>query len=61
MKHRPKGNKVMFSVGIILILVQVSLMLGNFFDKSTVPILLGVMGIVFIGASNFRLFKTKKQ
>ena len=47
----------MFYVGIILIIVNVILMAGNFMGDSTSPIILATMGIVFIGASKFRPLK----
>jgi hypothetical protein len=52
-----KGSKAMFSVGIILIVATAILLLGNFMGESTFPMILGMMGIIFIGASNFRLLK----
>ena len=54
------ANKVMFYIGIILVLITAILMLGNFSGESTSPIVLGVLGIVFIGASKYRPLEGKK-
>lgn len=56
-KNKSIKNKTMFYVGIILIIVNVILMAGNFMGDSTSPIILATMGIVFIGASKFRPLK----
>ena len=54
-------NKIMFYIGIILIAIAAILLLGNFLGDSTSPIVLGVLGIVFIGASKYRLLEGKKH
>ena len=56
-KDKSIKNKAMFYVGIVLIVVNVILMAGNFMGDSTSPIILAIMGIVFIGASKFRPLK----
>ena len=56
-KNTPKSSKFMFFTGIIFSIASAILLLGNFMGESTFPITLGIMGVVFIGASNFRLFK----
>ena len=56
-ENKSKGNKAMFYAGIVFIIVSVVLLLGNFMGDSTFPTILGVMGVVFIGASKFRLLK----
>ena len=53
-------NKSMFYIGIILVVITAILLLGNFFDEGTSPIILGVLGIVFIGASKYRPIEGKK-
>jgi hypothetical protein len=55
-----KSSKVMFYTGIAFVIVAAILLLGNFRGDSTFPTILGVMGVIFIGASNYRLLKTKK-
>jgi uncharacterized membrane protein HdeD (DUF308 family) len=57
MKNKQKGNKTMFYLGIVLVIASAILFLGNFMVSSTLPTILGVIGIVFIGASKFRLLK----
>jgi hypothetical protein len=54
-------NKVMFYVGIALIVIAAILLLGKFSGDSTSPIVLGVLGIVFIGASKYRPLRGKKS
>jgi len=56
-KDKSIKNKALFYVGIVLIIVNVILMAGNFMGDSTSPIILATIGIVFIGASKFRLLK----
>jgi len=51
----------MFYVGIILIIITALLLLGNYTGESISPIVLGVIGIVFIGASKYRLLEKKKS
>lgn len=53
-------NKIMFFIGIILIVIAAILLLGNFLADSTFPIVLGIIGIVFIGASKYRPLEGKK-
>ena len=57
MEDKPKGNKAMFYTGIVLIVVTAVSLLGNLMGESSFPTILGIMGIVFIGASKFRLLK----
>ena len=48
-----KINKVMFYVGLVLVAISAVLLVGGFAGKSGAPIL-GIIGIIFIGASGFR-------
>jgi len=57
MENKQKGNKVMFYTGIAFVIVSAVLLLGNFIGESTFPTFLGAMGVIFIGASKFRLLK----
>ena len=57
MENKSKGNKAIFYAGIVFIIVSVVLLLGNFMGDSTFPTILGAMGVIFIGASKFRLLK----
>ena len=57
MENKPKESKFMFYTGIVCIIVSVALLLGNFMGNSTFPTILGAMGVIFIGASRYRLFK----
>jgi hypothetical protein len=50
----------MFYIGIILIVIVAILLLGNFLGESTSPIVLGILGIVFIIASKYRPLEGKK-
>ena len=56
MENKP-GNKIMFYTGVIFAVMSAVLLLGNFTGESTFPTVLGIMGVVFIAASNFRLLK----
>ena len=56
-ENKPKENKAMFYTGIVFIIVSAILLLGNFMGESTFPTILGVMGVISIGASKFRLLK----
>jgi len=56
-KDTPKSSKLMFFTGVIFVVASATLLLGNFMCESTFPTILGVMGVIFIAASNFRLFK----
>jgi len=53
-------NKTMFYTGLILIIISAILMLGNFLGEKASPIVLGIVGIVFIGASKYRPLEGKK-
>ena len=57
MENKPKGNQAMFYTGIVFVIASAVLLLGNFMGDSTFPTILGVMGVIFIGASRFRLLK----
>ena len=61
MDNKQKGSIIMFFVGIAMAVVAAIMFLGGYLVESNFPIILGIMGIVFIGASNFRLLKPKKQ
>ena len=56
MENKQKGNKAMFYSGIVFVIVSAVLLIGNFMGESTFPTILGVMGVIFIGASRFKLF-----
>jgi len=60
MDYKPKSSKVMFYAGIAFVVIAAILLLGNFMGESTFPTILGVLGVIFIGASGFRLLKIKK-
>jgi len=53
-------NKIMFYTGIIFIVVAAILLIGNFLVDSTFPIILGILGIISIGASKYRPLEGKK-
>jgi hypothetical protein len=53
----PKSSKFMFFIGMIFVVASAILLLGNFMGESTFPTILGIIGVVFIGVSHFRLFK----
>lgn len=53
--NTPKSSKFMFFTGIIFAISSAILFLGNFAGESSFPTILGIMGVVFMGASNFRL------
>jgi hypothetical protein len=57
MENKLVGNKVMFYTGMALIIASVVLLLGNFMGENTNPTILGTIGVIFIGASKFRLLK----
>jgi len=57
MENKPKGNQATFYAGIVFVIASAVLLLGNFMGDSTFPTILGVMGVIFIGASRFRLLK----
>lgn len=54
-------NKITFYTGIVLIVIAAILLLGNFTGESTSPIVLAVIGIVFIGVSKYRPLEKKKS
>lgn len=54
-------NKPMFWIGIIIMAVASILLLGDFLGDSAFPIVLGIIGIVSIGASNYSPLKRKKK
>lgn len=45
----------MFFIGIGFVLVASVLLLGNFMGESTAPTMIGFLGVLFLGASNYRL------
>ena len=47
----------MFYTGIIFIIIAAILMIGNFLGDSTFPVILGILGIISIGASKYRPLK----
>ena len=55
MADKQKGNKGMFYAGIAFAIIAAILLLGNFMGESAFPAILGILGIIFIGASKFRL------
>jgi len=55
-----ENQKIGFYTGIIFIVISAILLLGNFLGDSTFPIILGILGIISIGASKYRLLKIKK-
>ena len=54
------ANKIVFYTGMVLIIVAAILLAGNFLG-STSPIVLGILGIVAIGASKYRPMKSVKK
>ena len=52
-----KINKPMFWIGIVMIVIVVILLLTVKEDLGMWPMILGIMGIVFIGASRYRPMK----
>lgn len=55
------ANKIMFGVGILLIIVVAVMFLFVEEDIGISPIVLGIIGIVIIGASKYRPLKTQKK
>lgn len=55
------ANKIGFYTGMVLIIVAAILLAGNFLGDSTFPIVLGILGIVAIGASKYRPMKSVKK
>ncbi len=60
MRNKSKGSKLMFYTGIAFVIGSAILLLGGFMRENTFPIVLGVIGVIFIAASNFRLLNLKK-
>jgi hypothetical protein len=52
-------NKTMFYTGMVLIVIAAVLLAGNLLGDSTFPIILGIIGIVFMGASKYRPLEGK--
>ena len=57
MDNKRKSNKVMFYAGIAFTIISAVLLYKNLMGESAFPIILGVVGIIFIGASKFRMLK----
>jgi uncharacterized membrane protein HdeD (DUF308 family) len=57
MEDKSKDNKLMFYAGILLVIISAILLLGNYMGESTFPTILGALGVIFIGASGYRLLK----
>lgn len=51
----------MFEIGIAIIVIAAILLIGNFMGDSTFPPVLGILGIIFIGASGYRPMAQKKK
>ena len=60
MENKPKSSKFMFYAGIAFVIIAAILLLGNFMGDSTLPTIVGALGVIFIAASNIRILKTKK-
>ncbi|MFH0927915.1 MAG: hypothetical protein V1821_00395 [bacterium] len=56
-KDTSKNSKIMFVTGVVLIVASAVLLLGDILGESTFPTILGIMGVIFMAASNFRLLK----
>jgi hypothetical protein len=54
-------NKTMFWVGIVFIIIATILLLGNFMGDSAFPVVLGLLGIISIGSSQYKPMKQKKK
>lgn len=52
-----KINKPMFWIGIVMVVIVVILLLTAKEDLGMWPMILGIIGIVFIGASRYRPMK----
>ena len=50
-------GKIIFYIGISIIVVSVILLLGNFMGESTFPTMLGFLGVITIATSNYRPLK----
>lgn len=57
MVTKKKANKIMFFTGLAICLTSAVIMLGNFFENNNPLIVLNMVGIGFIAASNYRLLK----
>ena len=57
MENESKDDKIMFYIGISLIVIAMILFFGNFMRENIFPIILMTIGIAFISSSKFRLFK----
>lgn len=57
MEDKSKSSKIMFYTGMAFITAAVILLLKGFMKESNFSIILGGMGIVFIGASKFGFMK----
>jgi len=54
-------NKIMFWIGIASIVVAAILLIGNFKLDSAIAPVLGLLGVVLIGASEYRPWKENKK
>jgi len=52
-----KPNKPMFWIGIVMIVITVILLLTGKEELGMSPIIIGIIGVVFIGASQYRPMK----
>ena len=59
MDNKQKGSIIMFCAGVGMAVAAAIMFLGDYLVESNFPIILLIMGIVFMGASNFHLLKTK--
>jgi hypothetical protein len=59
MADKPKSNKSMFYMGLAFVIASAILLLGNFMGESSFPAFLGLLGVIGMGASRFRLLGTK--
>jgi len=54
-------KKMMFWIGLILVVIAAVLLIGNFMGDSTFPPILGLLGVILIGASGYKPMKKKKK
>lgn len=54
-------NKIRFFTGIVFIVASAVLLLGNFLGDSSLPVMLGLLGIIAIGISKYRPMTGKKE
>lgn len=54
------ANKPMFWAGLILIIITAALLFWNLTGETTSPIVLGIIGIVSMGASKYRPMEGRK-